>query len=223
MSDIHLICGDAREHAANFEVDTIITDPVWPNCPRDYLERWGIDDPYKLLQEVLSGARCRRLVIVLRTDSDPRFLSAVPDRFPFFRTQTLPYAVPGYIGRVLGGDEVAYCFGEPLPSAPGRKVIPGYGPKAQPFMRTENGHPMSRALVHFQWLVSWWSLEGETIMDPFMGSGTTGVAAVPAGRHFVGIEKDQSFFDIACDRILTAPRQLFQVEPSVFKQMVMPS
>lgn len=221
MSDIHLICGDARDIAGNFEVDTVITDPVWPNCPQDYLDRWGIDDPYLLLLDVLHQARCRRLVIVLRTDSDPRFLQAVPNHLPFFRSQILPYAVPGYLGRVLGGDEVAYCFGEPLPSAPGRRVIPGYAPKAQPGGRPANGHPMSRALIHFDWLVSWWSLPGETILDPFMGSGTTGVAAVKAGRGFVGIEKNEEYFALASDRILEAQVPLFAVEASSYSQMAM--
>jgi len=47
-------------------------------------------------------------------------------------------------------------------------------------------------------------LGGQTILDPFMGSGTTGVAAVRAGRKFVGIEKDEGYFAIACKRIAAA-------------------
>jgi len=46
-----------------------------------------------------------------------------------------------------------------------------------------------------------WSNEGDTILDPFMGSGTTGVACVNTGRDFIGIELDQSYFDIAQHRI----------------------
>jgi site-specific DNA-methyltransferase (adenine-specific) len=48
---------------------------------------------------------------------------------------------------------------------------------------------------------------GETILDPFMGSGTTGVAAVQMGRRFIGIEKEPRYFDIACKRIEDAQRQ----------------
>jgi len=40
-----------------------------------------------------------------------------------------------------------------------------------------------------------------------MGSGTTGVAAVEQGRHFVGIERERKYFDIACERIENAYRQ----------------
>jgi site-specific DNA-methyltransferase (adenine-specific) len=48
---------------------------------------------------------------------------------------------------------------------------------------------------------------GETILDPFMGSGTTGVAAVQMDRNFIGIEKDERYFAIACERIEKAQRQ----------------
>lgn len=48
---------------------------------------------------------------------------------------------------------------------------------------------------------------GQTILDPFMGSGTTGVAALKAGKGFIGIEIDEGYFDIACDRIRKAYAQ----------------
>jgi DNA modification methylase len=47
----------------------------------------------------------------------------------------------------------------------------------------------------------------QTILDPFMGSGTTGVAAVQMGRKFIGIEREAKYFDIACKRIEDAQRQ----------------
>ncbi len=48
---------------------------------------------------------------------------------------------------------------------------------------------------------------GDSVLDPFMGSGTTGVAAVQMGRKFIGIERDPGYFDIACRRIEQAGRQ----------------
>jgi DNA modification methylase len=48
----------------------------------------------------------------------------------------------------------------------------------------------------------------QTILDPFMGSGTTGVAAVQLGRNFIGIEQSPEYFEIACERIDQAQRQL---------------
>lgn len=46
-----------------------------------------------------------------------------------------------------------------------------------------------------------WSNEGDTVLDPFMGSGTTGVAALELGRNFIGIEKVDKYFQLASDRI----------------------
>ncbi len=51
------------------------------------------------------------------------------------------------------------------------------------------------------------SLTGDKILDPFMGSGTTGVAAVKLGRKFIGIEIEPKYFDIACRRISDASKQ----------------
>jgi len=51
-----------------------------------------------------------------------------------------------------------------------------------------------------------WSNEGDTVLDPFMGSGTTGVACLNTGRDFIGIELDQGYFDIAQKRINTGAR-----------------
>jgi DNA modification methylase len=49
--------------------------------------------------------------------------------------------------------------------------------------------------------------EGETILDPFMGSGTTGLACVRIGKRFIGIEREPKYFDIACERIRKAYAQ----------------
>jgi DNA modification methylase len=51
------------------------------------------------------------------------------------------------------------------------------------------------------------SHRGETVLDPFMGSGTSGVAAIQSGRKFIGIEIDPRWFDVACERIAGALRQ----------------
>lgn len=199
---ITLYHGDAREVLPQIAPpDVVITDPVWPNCPAGLLQ--GADDPAGLLSAVLGSMTVlpRRLVLVMRHDSDPRFLGVVPPALPFFRVQILPYVMPGYIGRKLGGDELAYSFGQPVPSAPGRRVIPGYAPKVQPDGRSANGHPCSRSLVHFQWLVSWWSDEGDTILDPFAGSGTTLHAAKNVGRRAIGIEVDERYCELAARRL----------------------
>ena len=56
-----------------------------------------------------------------------------------------------------------------------------------------------------------WSLDfcqdAETVCDPFMGSGTTGVACVMLGKAFTGIERERKYFDLACERIARAQAQ----------------
>lgn len=69
-------------------------------------------------------------------------------------------------------------------------------------------HPCPKPLVPVKWLVNKVSLDGEIVCDPFMGSGTTGVACAELGRDFIGIEIDEKYFDIACKRIEQAHRQL---------------
>ena len=65
-------------------------------------------------------------------------------------------------------------------------------------------HPTQKPLRVMEWSVS--KTQG-TVLDPFMGSGTTGVACANLGRSFIGIEREPSYFDIACRRIEEAYRQ----------------
>lgn len=193
--------GDCREILPSLpKVDAVITDPVWPNCPAGLLV--GSDDPAALFIsfcELAPWRDVRRSVFILRHDSDPRFLYPVPQRYA--RSVQLPYVMPGYIGRWLGGDETAYCFGEPIPSREGQKVIPGRAPSQQPTGRPPNGHPCSRAYGHMEFLSRWWSEPNETILDPFMGSGTTLVAAKNLGRKAIGIEIEERYCEIAAKRL----------------------
>jgi len=78
----------------------------------------------------------------------------------------------------------------------------------------EWGHPTEKPLSLMRWCVS--MVGGDTVFDPFMGSGTTGVACVKLGRRFIGIEIEPKYFDIACRRIEAAYKQpdLFISAPS---------
>ena len=68
------------------------------------------------------------------------------------------------------------------------------------------GHPTQKPVRVMEWSISH-APEAETICDPFMGSGTTGVAAMNMERRFIGIERERKYFDIACDRIEQAQAQ----------------
>jgi len=70
---------------------------------------------------------------------------------------------------------------------------------------TKDEHPCARRREHVEWLVGWFS--EEDVLDPFMGSGTTGVACANLGRKFIGIEIERKYFDIAVERIDAAYAQ----------------
>lgn len=80
---------------------------------------------------------------------------------------------------------------------------------------TRNTHPTQKPLGVMSWCITHLQ-SNRTILDPFMGSGTTGVACVKAGRSFIGIEREPSYFDIACERIQKAYDQpdMFVAPPS---------
>ena len=77
-----------------------------------------------------------------------------------------------------------------------------------PVGRVEFGHPTQKPLPLMAWCVEQLKGSPKTILDPFMGSGTTGVAAVQMGRNFIGIEREPKYFAIACKRIEDAQRQV---------------
>jgi site-specific DNA-methyltransferase (adenine-specific) len=71
---------------------------------------------------------------------------------------------------------------------------------------TDGNHPTGKPLPLFSKFVQNFTDPGGTVLDPFMGSGTTGVAAVQMGRRFIGIEREPRYFEIACKRIEDAQR-----------------
>lgn len=78
----------------------------------------------------------------------------------------------------------------------------------------ERFHPTQKPLQVMGWVIDLCP-KADTILDPFMGSGTTGVVAVERRRQFIGIEREPKYFDIACRRIEQAYKQrpLFEAEP----------
>lgn len=76
-------------------------------------------------------------------------------------------------------------------------------------------HPTQKPVQLMQWCLEFYP-KARTILDPFMGSGTTGVACAQTGRAFIGIEREPSYFDIACRRIEEAYKQprLFDEPPA---------
>jgi site-specific DNA-methyltransferase (adenine-specific)/modification methylase len=68
-------------------------------------------------------------------------------------------------------------------------------------------HPTQKPIAVMEWVLKQTTNLDQTILDPFMGSGTTGVACAKMGRNFIGIELEEKYFDIACKRIEEAYQQ----------------
>lgn len=66
------------------------------------------------------------------------------------------------------------------------------------------GHPTQKPVKLMQWCLSFLPDGIETILDPYMGSGTTGVACAKMGRKFIGIELDEDYYNISIKRITEA-------------------
>lgn len=78
--------------------------------------------------------------------------------------------------------------------------------QAQAYGDMDKAHPSQKPEALMRWCLNLIP-DAHTILDPFMGSGTTGVAAVKMGKTFIGIEREPAYFAIACRRIEDAQRQ----------------
>lgn len=115
---------------------------------------------------------------------------------------------------VGGGGDIATCwkFTWDLVQVAGTGRL--NGPRDSAVLRywaTQRGyhyHPCQKPVALVAYLISKITQPGETVLDPFMGSGTTGVACVQTGRNFIGIEIDPTYFAIAERRIAEAQQQL---------------
>lgn len=84
----------------------------------------------------------------------------------------------------------------------------------------ERVHPTQKPIGVMRWCLGRLPTDAKLICDPFMGSGTTGVACVREGKQFIGIEREPAYFDIACRRISDALARpdMFIERPSAPKQ-----
>ena len=96
----------------------------------------------------------------------------------------------------------------------GANIYGSYESKRKYFITATNtedkkawGHPTPKPVQIVRTLIENSSKEGDLILDPYMGSASTAVAAMQSGRHFIGFEIDKGYFDKACERIEVAKMQ----------------
>lgn len=113
---------------------------------------------------------------------------------PYFPQGTVPF------GKVVRKSGNGSCYG-----ASGNEFlqeVTGY-PRSVLEIPTERGrlHPTQKPVALMEYMIRTYTLPGETVLDNTMGSGTTGVACVRTGRKFIGIEMDNTYYEIASQRI----------------------
>lgn len=209
IDGITLYLGDARDVLPTIRPDVVVTDPPWPDCA--HVPIAGSDRANDLFAEVCAvlPSTVRRMCVHVGCNTDPRFLSCVPGRFPFFRVCHLEHAVPGYAGRLLNSGDAAYMFGPPPPSRPGARVIPGRCVADR--ANKTSPHPCPRRPEHVRWLLRYWVAPGETVVDPFCGTGPVLHAARLSGLRAIGIEIDERWADLTA-RSLQRDHVLFHAQ-----------
>lgn len=189
-----LYCGDCREILPTLSVvDAVITDPPYGLGDRMSGGTWGAAEKYagmrewdqKAPQELVAEliALAPRVVVW-----GGNYFTLPPSRrWLIWDKQN---AVP-----TMADCEMAWCS------------FDGNTKRIRlPVGAHSHGHPTEKPLRLMEWCIEQIG-EARVILDPFMGSGTTGAACMNLGRKFIGIEIEPKYFEIACERLDQAERQ----------------
>jgi len=198
IGNVTLYHADCRDILPRLSPDTVITDPVWPNADADLKGRGAEDTLLREALELCGGAD--RVAVQVACNTDPRFQTVVPGHWDFFRTAWLEQALKGHRGRLLDTGDVAFLYGAPPPSRDGQHMIPGRTVNRSGGGK-ERDHPTPRKLNHVEWLVKWWSAPDDVLVDPFAGSGTTGLAAMRWDRECILIECVEEHCETAAEAL----------------------
>ena len=194
IGDATLYLGDCREILPTLgKVDAVVTDPPYG------VNKAAWDEKYPDWLEDLAFAAARTVVIMPGMWAMPLCLKSMGDRYKAViaghNTNGMTFGPIGFsnwIPAVVGGD-VPHRGQDAFEFAVGAEAKPD--------------HPSPKPLAYMLKLIDRTTEPGWTIVDPFMGSGTTGVACAKLGRKFIGIEICEEYFKISCKRIEDAYRQ----------------
>jgi site-specific DNA-methyltransferase (adenine-specific) len=231
-----LYLGDCREILPQIgHVDHVISDPPYEDELHNAMGRIRRNDGRKMLQDLgFAGVNAQRAdiakavcdassgwVILFTLAEGVRAwrddMQAVGAKWDTTLAWIKPDASPRFNGQgAARGFEcavTAWCGkGHRSWNGGGRRGVFTYCCNTE----REGVHPTEKPVRLMSELVSLYTQPGQIVVDPFMGSGTTGVGCAKHGRSFVGIEIEPRYFDIACRRIEAAQRQsdLFIKQPA---------
>ncbi len=211
IGDATLYLGDCRDILPTLvKVDAVVTDPPY-GVGMDYQ---GTEDTPEFVRDVAVPVinDCRKIAsrVVLTPGIKNLFLYSKPDH-----TGAIYY--PAGAGMNNWGFT---CWQPILYYGKCPYLAAGKGSKPDSFSASDSAeklaHPCPKPIGQMKRILLRTTMDGELVLDPFMGSGTTGVACAKLGRKFIGIEIDPGYFDIACRRIEKAYAQpdLFIAPPS---------
>lgn len=181
-----LYLADCREVLERITADVVITDPPYPDY---YVEEYKYEQG---IIDFLAGINCKQLVFWSGSAEFPLDWSAVHIWNKNPSNHGAQYE--RIFERNGGKHQKVYTY-----------YMVNSTVAAQMTGDELNGHPSQKPIRLIKKLVS--EVKAASIFDPFMGSGTTGVAAVEAGKNFIGCEINPEFFAIACKRIRQAQQQ----------------
>lgn len=181
-------------------VDAVVTDPPY-----------GLGVAYDSFDDTQENVRELASKWIPAAQRIARVVACTPGvKAPWFYPEPdwiLCWAISGAGGRSPWGFS---CWQPIFVYGPCPYLAAGDGARPDLIYRTEtaekNGHPCPKPVGFMERLVDRVSRSG-VVLDPFMGSGSTGVACMNIGREFVGIELSLKYFDIACKRIDAAQAQ----------------
>lgn len=206
-------CLDIMKTIPDKSIDAVITDPPY-GLEIDYGDTYN-DTRENLVQTIAAffpeAQRIARRVVI-SSGISPMFLYPSPDWVVACTWNTTgnhgKYGFNQWFPLLCYGKDLA-GFGS-INGTLKSDVLSVSGGAAVGFMRDpiEKQHPCPKPLNLVVKMVSRFTTEGDTILDPFAGSGTTGVACVKLNRNFIGIEINPQYFEIARRRIEAAQAQL---------------
>ena len=203
IGDAMLIHGDCQEWLAAvpqcFRVDAVVTDPFY-GVGIDYGSFPDTPEQVKAVA-VPVIERCRQIAscVALTSGNKHAWMYPKPDDVGvWFNPAGTGFGKFGFCLAHL----ILYYGKDPKPNKSASSVTGAFDRQG------ESGHPCPKPIAFMRWLVDKTSLAGNTVLDPFMGSGTTGEACIQTGRKFIGVELERKYFDIACERIDQAQRQV---------------
>lgn len=196
--------GDCREIMPHLpKVDLVLTDPPYgvelgtrKNNGRERYAYTQVSDTTEIISVVLE-------VLLMALDKAERTV-LTPGVKNLFKYPQPTHIGSFYYPAASGCNAWGFSCWQPILFY-GKDPYGGKGSKPDSYQSTEaaehNGHPCPKPYGQWSWLASRCSLDGETILDPFMGSGTTLRAAKDLGRKAIGIEIEEKYCEIAVKRL----------------------